>query len=131
MKVLDASYLIDYLNGEPAAEKFFEENGGRDEHWVTPAPAYAEVLVGLGNQPHTDVDRAIDALSWVEVYDVDERLAAHSGMVADEIGPQGPFLNAVDALVAATGRELGATVVTRDEDLTHPESRAVVDVVRY
>jgi hypothetical protein len=34
-------------------------------------------------------------------------------------------------LVAATGRTLGATVVSTDDDLLHPESRRVVSVDGY
>jgi hypothetical protein len=34
----------------------------------------------------------------------------------------------MDGLVAASGRELNAPVVTADGDLTHPEARVAVDV---
>lgn len=131
MTVLDANYLIDYLNGKPATKEFYEANGGRAERWVTPAPAYAETVVGVGNLPDGDVDRAIDALAWVDVYDVDRELSIEAARIADEIGTQGPFLDGVDALVAALGRTLGATVVSTDSDLTHSETKQVVDVTEY
>ena len=131
MKVLDANFLIDYLNGEPSTEEFYGANGGREEQWITPAPAYAETIVGVGNLPEGDVDRAIDALAWVDVYDVDEELSIEAARTADEIGSQGPFLDGVDALVAALGRTLDATVVSIDSDLTHPETKRVVDVTDY
>lgn len=51
MKVLDATFLIDYLDGIESTEGFYEANGGNDERWVVPVPAYAEVLVGEGNLP--------------------------------------------------------------------------------
>jgi predicted nucleic acid-binding protein len=75
MRVLDANFLIDYLNGDPDAEAYYESNGGAKELWMMPAPAYAETLVGVGNRPTGDVDRAIEALSWGEVYDIDEDLS--------------------------------------------------------
>ncbi|ELY48862.1 PIN domain-containing protein [Natronolimnohabitans innermongolicus] len=131
MKVLDANFLIDYLNGEPATKEFYEANGGDDERWSTPAPAYAETIVGIGNLPAGDVDRAIDALAWIDVYEVDRELSIEAARIADEIGPQGPFLDGVDALVAALGRTRDATVVSSDSDLTHPETTAVVDVTDY
>lgn len=131
MKVLDANYLIDYLGGTSAAEAFYETNNGQDERWITPTPAYAEALVGVGNLPDADVDLAIDALAWVDVYEVDKRLSIEAGRIANEIGPQGPFLDGADALVAAVGRELDAPVVSIDGDLTHSETKKVIDVQEY
>jgi predicted nucleic acid-binding protein len=131
MRVLDANVLIDYLNGDPDVEAYYESNGGDKELWVMPAPAYAETLVGVGNHPTGDVDRAIEALSWGEVYDIDKDLSVEAARIADEIGPQGPYLDGVDALVAAVGRELDAPVVSADGDLTHEEIKKVIDVDEY
>lgn len=131
MRVLDANFLIDYLNGDPDAKAYYESNGGDKELWVMPAPAYAETLVGVGNYPTGDVDRAIEALSWGEVYDIDKDLSVEAARIADEIGPQGPYLDGVDALVAAVGRELDAPVVSADGDLTHEEMKKVINVDEY
>jgi predicted nucleic acid-binding protein len=131
MRVLDANFLIDYLSGLPAAETYYESNGGDEEVWVMPAPAHAEALVGVGNLPSGDLEEAIEALSWGEVYEVDEGLSVEAGRIADEIGPQGPYLDGVDGLVAAVGRELDAPVVSADSDLTHEETKRVVDVEEY
>ena len=131
MRVLDANFLIDYLNGDPDTEAYYEANGADEQLWVMPAPAHAEALVGVGNHPRGDVDRAIEALSWGEVYDVDGDLSVAAARIADEIGPQGPYLDGVDALVAAVGRELDARVVSADSDLTHEATREIVDVDEY
>jgi predicted nucleic acid-binding protein len=131
MRVIDANFLIDYLNGDPDAEVYYESNGGDKELWVMPAPAYAETLVGVGNHPTGDVDRAIEALSWGEVYDIDTDLSVEAARIADKIGPQGPYLDGVDALVAAVGRELDAPVVSADGDLTHEEIKKVINVDEY
>lgn len=131
MKVLDATFLIDYLNGDPAAEAYYEANGGSEEVWVMPAPAHAEALVGVGNHPTADLDRAIEALSWGRVYDVDEELSIEAARIADEIGPEGPYLDGVDALVAAVGRDVNAPVVSADEDLTHERTKQVLDIEEY
>jgi hypothetical protein len=45
--------------------------------------------------------------------------------------PQGPYLDGVDALVVAVRRELNAPVVSADGDLTHEETKRVVDVEEY
>jgi len=131
MRVLDANYLIDYLSGHAAAETYYESNGGDEEVWVMPAPAHAEALVGVGNHPSGDLEEAIEALSWGEIYEVGGDLSVEAGRIADEIGPQGPYLDGVDGLVAAVGRELDAPVVSADGDLTHEETKRVVDVEEY
>lgn len=131
MRVLDATFLIDFLAGVPAAESYYQQHGGADELWVMPAPAHAEAIVGVGNHPSGDVDEAIQALRWGEVYTVDGELSIEAARIADEIGPDGPYLDGVDGLVAAVGRELDAPVVSADGDLAHPATKRVVDVDEY
>ena len=131
MKVLDATFLIDYLDGVEATKEFYEASGGENERWVMPVPAYAEALVGEGNLPNGDVAGARADLSWGEKYEVDEKTAVTAGEIADEVGPGGPYLDGLDALIAAVGRELDAPVVSADGDLTHEEMKKVVDVEEY
>lgn len=131
MKVLDATFLIDYLDALESTREFYEENGDNETRWVAPVPALAEVLVGEGNLPDGDVDGARADLAWVDVHPVDERTAVTAGQIADEIAPGGPYLDGPDALIAAVGRELDAPVVSGDGDLTHPETKQAVDVEEY
>lgn len=131
MKVLDATYLIDYLDGVEATREFYETNGADSERWVLPIPAYAEALVGEGNLPNGDVDGARGALAWGEKYAVDERTAVTAGEIAGEVAPGGPYLDGLDALIAAVGRELDAPVVSADSDLTHPETKKIIAVEEY
>lgn len=131
MKVLDATFLIDYLDGVDATKAFYEANGADRQRWVMPVPAYAEALVGEGNLPNGDVAGAREDLSWGEPYAVDDRTAVTAGEIADEIGPRGPYLDGLDALIAAVGRELDAPVVSGDGDLTHQATKAVIDVEEY
>lgn len=131
MKVLDATFLIDYLAGEEATRRFYEANGGDAQRWVMPVPAYVEALVGEGNLPDGDVGGARADLAWGETHVVDEYTAVLAGEIANEIGPEGPSLDGPDALIAAVGRELDAPVVSADGDLTHEATRKVVDVEEY
>lgn len=131
MKVLDATFLIDYLAGIEATREFYEANGGADTSWIIPVPALAEALVGAGNLPNGDVDVTRADLSWAEVHPLDERTAVTAGLIADEIASSGPYLDGPDALIAAVGRELDAPVVSADGDLTHEETRKVITVEEY
>lgn len=69
----------------------------------------------LGWRP--DREGVRDGLSWGEGHVVDERTAVTAAEIADELGPQGPVLNAMDALFAAVERELDAPVGSTDR---HP-----------
>lgn len=131
MKVLDATFLIDYLDGVDPTRTFYEKHGGQQTSWVVPVRAYAEVPVGEGNLPNGDVDGARADLAWTEVYPVDERTAITAGEIAVEIPAGGPFLDGVDGLIAAVGRELDAPVVSGGGDLTHPKTKQVIDVDEY
>ena len=131
MKVLDASFLIDYLDGDESTKEFYEANGADGEPWMMPVPAYAEALVGEGNFPDGDVEGARADLAWGEKYAVDEHTAVLAGEIANDVGPEGPFLDGLDALIAAVGRELDAPVVSADSDLTHEETKNVVDIEEY
>ena len=129
MKVLDANFLIDYLNGVDAAAQYLLAN--ETEQFVFPAPAYAEVLVGEGSAPDGDIAGVQADLACGDVYETDKQTATLAGEITDEMGPQGPFLTGMDALIAAVGRELGTPVVSADSDLTHPETRRIVDIEEY
>jgi predicted nucleic acid-binding protein len=131
MKILDATFLIDYLDGVEATKEFYEASGGENERWVMPVPAYAEALVGEGNLPNGDVAGARADLSWGEKYEVDERTAVTAGEIADEVGPSAPYLDGLDALIAAVGRELDAPVVSADGDLTHEKIKQIIEVEEY
>ncbi|AZH27260.1 VapC toxin family PIN domain ribonuclease [Haloplanus aerogenes] len=102
-----------------------------NERFILPAPAYAEVLVGEGNDPDGDVVEAKADLAWGEVYETGKETAEVAGEIADEIDLQGPFLARMDGLIAAVGRELNASVVSDDRDLTHPETKQAVDIEEY
>lgn len=130
MKVLDGTFLVDHLHGVDETRSYLAEH--RDDTFVFPTPAYAEALVGEGNGPgESDIDGVRDDLSWGEVFSVDERAAVTAAEIVDEMGPEGPFLSGMDGLVAAVGRELDAPIVSADGDLTHPETRKVVEVEEY
>ena len=129
MKVLGATFVIDHLNGVESTREYLEEDS--TERFVIPVTAFAEVLVGEGNGPNGDPDGACRDLEWGEVYSIDERTAVTATEIAERIGPNGPYLDANNALIAAVGRELDAPVVSADSDLTHPETKRIVDVKKY
>ena len=129
MKILDATFLIDYLDGVESTREYLQEHDS--EAYVFPAPAYGESLLGERNGPGGNIEGAREDLSWGEVHAVDERTAVTAAEIADEMGPPGPLLSGMDAVIAAVGRELDVPVVSDDRHLTHPETKQVVNVEEY
>lgn len=130
MKVLDASFLIDYGNEVDAAAEYLLDHA--DEQFCIPAPVYTEYLLGTvhSNAP-TEIGDARAELSWAAVVETDESTAVRAAELADEIGSEGPELSAIDALVAAVADELNATLVSCDGDLTHEDMKEIVAVDDY
>jgi predicted nucleic acid-binding protein len=131
MTVVDTTFLIDYLGDHDAVRAYLQEN---PDVYVTPAPAYTEVLRGevYNSDPSTvDLPGVRAALDFVDVLPVDESLAVRAAEFAGDVHPPGPKLGAVDALVGALARREGAAVVSADRDLTHDETTAVLDVDEY
>lgn len=130
MRVLDTSFLVDYGNGIDATAEYLLAHV--DERFLIPAPVYVEYLLGtVHSRAPTDIGGAESELRWARIVGTTRETAVAAARVADEIGPQGPKLTAVDALVAGVARQLDATVVSDDDDLTHPETRAVIDAESY
>jgi predicted nucleic acid-binding protein len=131
MKVVDTTFLIDYLDGHDAVREYLEAH---PDVYVTPSPAFTEVLQGEAyktDPPTIDLPGARSALDFVDVLPVDEQLAVAAAEFAGDVYPPGPKMGAVDAIVGALARRESATVVTHDSDLTHPETQNVVDVDAY
>lgn len=130
MKVLDASFLIDYGNGVEAAAAYLRAHA--DEQFVIPAPIYTEYLLGtVHSNVETDIEAARAELSWADVVETDASTAVRAAELADEIGPEGPELTAIDALVVAVASRLDAALVSCDSDLTHPETKRVLTIAAY
>lgn len=130
MRVADTTFLIDFLKGREAASEHLSTIG--DDSVVTPATAYTEVLVGVGNQEGGTTASAVrNALEWVDVVDVSKRHAVIGAKIASEIAGHGPDFTGMDASIAAIGRELDAPILSRDGDFTHEATRDVIEVEQY
>lgn len=131
MKVVDTTFLIDYLNDHDAVRAYLKEN---PDIYLTPAAAYTEVLQGEvyeSDSSTVDLPGVRAALDFVEVVDVNEQLTVRAAEFAGEVHPPGPRMGAVGALIGALARREGATVVSADRDLTHADTAAVLDVDEY
>jgi len=131
MRVVGTTFLVDYLADHDAVREYLDAN---PDVYVTPTPALTEVLQGeayKSDRSTVDIPGARGALDFLDVIGVDDRLTVRAAEFAGEVYPPGPKMGAVDAIVGALARREGATVVTNDTELTHSETRSVVDVESY
>lgn len=127
MLALDTSFLIDYLDGAPAAGAFIEER--RTQPFHAPTLALFEVYRGgarTGGREH--VERVRDALEWVTPLPLDDTVAEEAAIIEAELLDAGEPVNLGDVLIAGVCRHHGADLVTRDG---HFETVDELTVVEY
>lgn len=115
MIALDATFLLDYLDGETAAGDFLEPR--RDRPFFAPAHVLYEAYRGGARTAGRDgVERVAEALDWIEPLPFTEPAAREAALVEAELRETGEPINAADVVIAGTCRHNGATLVTRDAD---------------
>jgi hypothetical protein len=74
VKVLDASFLIGYENGETDAAAFLQDNA--DEEFIIPSTIYTEYLLGEANAaPEPDLPAVRAETDWTQVWPVTKETA--------------------------------------------------------
>jgi predicted nucleic acid-binding protein len=128
MLALDNNLLSDYLNGETSAKRFLTEY--EDEPWavasVTLYEAYIGVVHGYIDATLEDVRRAT---ATFEELPVTAMTAYEAARLQEALMREGIQLGAVDALIAASANEAGATLATNDRTLWRATTG--VDIAEY
>lgn len=113
MLCADTSFLVDYVNGEAAAEAWLADHEKQPVH--APTVALFEVYRGvLRADLPGGLDGAADALDWVEPLPLTGAAARETARVEHELRTVGEQIGFADRLIAGVARESGATLVTRD-----------------
>lgn len=127
MIALDATYLVDYLDGVDDALAFLDDRGSAPLH--APTLALYEVERGALRAGGRDaLDAAVEALDWVEPLPLTASAAREAALVEHELREDGAPVNLGDALIAGICRDAGASIVTRDSDFERIDG---LDVVAY
>jgi len=127
MLALDTSFLVDHLDGTPAARAFLEDR--RETPFHAPSLALFEVYRGgarTGGREH--VSRVREALDWVDPLPLDDACSAEAAAIEAELLDAGEPINLGDVLIAGVCRHHGARLVTADDDFERIDD---LDVVRY
>lgn len=126
MIALDATFLVDYLDGVDATREFLECH--EDRPFFAPATVLFEVYRGSARVAGRDgVERAAAALDWVEPLPTTDASAREAALVEAELLDAGNRINLGDVLVAGVCRHNGASIVTRDGHFDRVDGLAVID----
>lgn len=120
MKLLDTTFLIDYLGGEPAVERYLSAH--EDAEFATTALNLKEIAVGRALQGDLDRHELRATFEWLDIVPFRPQHAIIAGEMEarlhanDETNQDKVRSLAVDILIAAVADAAGATVVTRNVD---------------
>lgn len=127
MIALDTTFLVDYLDGDPAAREFLEPR--IDKPFYAPSLALFEAYRGAATSSgHDGIDRVATSLDWIEPLAVTEGAAREAATIEAELLADGTPINLGDVLIAGVCRHNGARLVTRDGDFDRIDG---LETVRY
>ena len=120
MKLLDTTFLIHYWGGHSDVREYLEAH--EEAEFVTTTLNTKEIAVGRAIQGELDPFEIRSTFEWLTVVPFRFEHAIHAGELEarlhenDEINQDRINSLTGDALIAAVAREIGATVVTQNED---------------
>lgn len=113
MTFLDASVIIDMLQGVDSTVEFVRERG---EPYLTSSICVFEVLDGTLESESTDVVAARQDFGGVHSLDLTETVSLEATRLQDQLLDDGQRMATRDLLIAATARSTGDHLVVADSD---------------
>jgi len=115
MIALDATFLLDYLDGDSGTEDYLVDHA--EKPFFAPTLALFETYRGAARvEGAAGIERVTADLDWVEPLPFEDAAAQEAGRIEAELLDAGRPINLGDVLIAGVCRLHGATLVTRDGD---------------
>lgn len=114
MKVLETSFLVDYLDKEPYTLEFLE--GHFEADYVITTITLYELYAGAirTESPDETITTVADALEWADPIVFDETAAREAADIRATLLDRGEPIPAPDTLNAGIARALGSELVATD-----------------
>jgi len=109
--ILDTSILIDHLRGNREAVALIDDQLAGGDQMGASLVTKIELIAGMRSHERRAVRTLVDRLGWVDVTDP---IAEDAGALARRYARSHPGIGVVDFVIAATARELGATLWTHN-----------------
>ena len=117
--ILETSYLVDLLLGDPKAAKKARELVVRGEVIRIPTPAAFELWEGVerSDQGKAEAAKVREFLDAHEIIPFNEGDAREAGRISGRLVKQGKTPGTVDVQIAGMTKARGETLLTADEGL--------------
>ena len=113
MKLVDASFLVDYARGDEAAIAYL---AAHDEEAIgTSTIVLSELYRGLLITQNMTSEEATSKYEWVEPVPFTNETAAEAAEIYAELRADGEMINKSDVYIAGTARSLGVPLVVGDD----------------
>lgn len=113
MKLVDASFLIDYARGDDAALAYL---AAHDEEAIGASTiVLSELYRGLLITQDVTQEEAMAKYDWVEPLPFTDETAAEAAEIYVELRADGEMINKSDIYVAGTARSFGVPLVVNDD----------------
>lgn len=130
MIAFDNNLLSDYLNGEESAEEFLTQY--ENEAWAVASITVYEACMGVVyGYIDATLGELCEAIGAFEELPITAATAFEAARLQGTVMENGIQLGPVDALVAASADEAGATLATNDGTLRKPEVAEHVAIAHY
>lgn len=115
--ILDTTFVIDVLNGDPRAEQRRIELDDQGDVSVSAVTVF-ELVEGayLSNRTNNELDAIIELLSRLHVFPFDGTVALLAGELSADLINRGARVEAEDVFIAATALVNDEPVLTRNVD---------------
>ena len=114
MKLVDASFLIDYARGDDAALAYL---AAHDEETIGASTiVLSELYRGLMITQEMTPEEAMAKYEWVKPVPFTNETAAEAAKIYAELRADGDLINKSDIYIAGTARSLGVPLVVDDND---------------
>ena len=112
MKLVDASFLIDYARGDDAAIAYLAAHDAEEIGAST--IVLSELYRGLMITQDMTREEAMSKYEWVEPVPFTNEIAVEAAEIYVELRADGEMINKSDIYIAGTARSLGASLVVSD-----------------
>lgn len=115
MKVLETSFLVDYLNEQSYTLKYLSDNF--DAEYAVPTIALYELYAGAirSDAPGETIETVASALKWAAPVAFDDTAAREAANIRATLLDRGEPIPVPDILNAGIARSLGGELIATDE----------------
>jgi predicted nucleic acid-binding protein len=126
VKLVDASFLVDYARGDDAAIEYL---AAHDEEEIGASTiVLSELYRGLMLTQEMTREETMAKYEWVEPIPFADETAAEAAEIYVELRAYGEMINRSDIYIAATAQSLGVPLVVADD---HFDSIDGLDIETY